>query len=86
MNNNTLTDRLRSIGARLCLNEETKLDGRMVLACADEAARIESELAEISENAEEYVAALNDPLNAASALVAKLVRRKARAVDGSPYA
>lgn len=82
----TVSDRLRTIAARLCLSDETKLDGRMLLASAEEVARIESDLVTISEQAEEIIASLNDPLNGLGALSGTLeaLRRKhAKAVDGS---
>lgn len=83
----TLSKRLKTIGARLCLHDETTLDGRMLLASAEEVARIESELATISEQAEEILAGLNDPLNGLGALASTLEtlkRKHARAVDGTP--
>lgn len=84
-----LADQLRTIGARLCLREETQLDGRMILAAADQAMAIESELATISEQAEAIIAALNDPINGVAELVATLERirtKRVREVDGTPVA
>lgn len=79
----SLSSRLHVIGARLCKSDETKLDGRMVLALADEAAALESYRAEVHESAEALLIQLNDQLSATTDLVQKLTRRPKLAVDGS---
>lgn len=78
----TLSESLKTIGARLCLSEETQIDGRQLLARAEQAAAMESELATIHESADEVCLALNDQLTALQALVGTLQKRPTLPVDG----
>lgn len=78
----SLADGLRTIGARLCMREETQIDGRMILAYADAAGRLESETEEREEAVSELAMQLNDPLNTIARIVERF-GKKPKAVDGS---
>lgn len=63
---------LRTIAARLCLHDETALDGQMVRSLADAVATMESELANIRESAGDLCMTLNDQTEALRALAERL--------------
>lgn len=80
-----IADNLRSIAARLCLREDTIGEGRQLLAEAERIAVLESERAELGEQAAELVMALNDPITGLQNLTLTLQRLQAKEslpVDG----
>ena len=80
----TTATALRTIAARLCLSAESQVDGRMVLALAEDVGRMESRLTEVDESEEEYLLAMNDFLNATQERVNRITARRKLPVDGEP--
>lgn len=75
------SDALRTIAARLCLREDSTVDGRMILALAEAVAGMESRLADVDESEEEYLQAMNDFLNATQERVNRITARRKLPAD-----